>query len=408
MSEEMVLHILSRLPSKSLMRFKCVRKSWYTMINDPMFVERHLSNSMHNKRSTSCILVNRFLHSDTSTGEKELGFSFLYFCNDYDDDEHKVNSFVEDIKFPFSSGGQRSGFEVIESLSMIGQCDGIVCLCDRRDNIVLCNPAIKELKLLPKSCLPQLIQCAVGFGYDPKSKDYKIHRISCDGEEIYDQRLVFFPPRVEIYTLTTDSWREIKNNYLETENTFFWPEYFEMYWKGICYWLGYEQPKEFESYFDRLEDEKKKTMIFLFDTGDEVSHNILLPDCLYEAAVYRFDMRILLWNESVALFGLDSFGTFVECYGLWVLDDFDGAKGSWTRHCTFESVIDIKRVLAFWNNDEILLVDGCGNIVSYNLGTNNHKNLLIYTENLCRVETIVYVNTLVPIMGGNKLESVDK
>ncbi|XP_008245538.1 PREDICTED: F-box/kelch-repeat protein At3g06240-like [Prunus mume] len=406
MSEEMVLHILSRLPSKSLMRFKCVRKSWYTVINNPMFVESHLSNSMHNKFST-CILFKRFVQSDTNTGEKELGFSFLYLCNDYNDNEHNVNSVVEDIKFTLSTG-QYIGLEVIESLSIIAHCHGIVCLCDGSDNIVLCNPAIKELKLLPQSCLPQLIQCGVGFGYDPKSKDYKVHRISCDGEEIYGDRLVFFPPRVEIYTLNTDSWRQIKNNYLETEDTFFWPDYFQMYWKGICYWVGYEQPKEFESYFDRLEDEQKKTMIFLFDTGDEVFRNILLPDSLYEPPEYRYVMRILVWNESVALFGLDSFGTFDERYGLWVLDDFDGAKSSWTRNLTFDPMAGIKSILEFWKSDEIVMVTRNGDIVSYNPGTNKLKNLPMHFENPSLVETIVFVDTLVPVMGGNKLVDVDK
>lgn len=38
-------------------------------------------------------------------------------------------------------------------------CDGIICLYDllREDCVVLCNPAIKEFKLLPKSglLLPQ-------------------------------------------------------------------------------------------------------------------------------------------------------------------------------------------------------------------------------------------------------------
>ncbi|XP_021800841.1 F-box/kelch-repeat protein At3g06240-like [Prunus avium] len=304
MLEEMVLHILSRLPSKSLMRFKCVCKSWYTVINNPMFVARHLTNSMHNKLST-CILFKHFVQSDTNTGEKELRFSFLYLCNDYIDDKPNVNTFVEDIKFPLSTG-QFIGLKLVESVSIRGHCDGIVCLCDCGGNIILCNPAIKELKLLPKSCLPNWGYSNVSIGYDPKSKDYKVQRISCDGEEIYGDRLVFFPPRVEIYNLSTDTWREIKSNCLQTEATFLWPEDFAVYWKGICYWLGgYEQPKEFESYFDRLEDEKKKTVVFLFDTGDEVFHSILLPDCVYEPPEeYRYDMSVVLWNESVALFGL--------------------------------------------------------------------------------------------------------
>ncbi|CAL9003329.1 unnamed protein product, partial [Prunus brigantina] len=326
MSEEIVFRILPRLPSKSLMRFKCVHKSWYTVINNPMFVESHLSNSMHNKLST-CILFNRFVQS-----EKELRFSFLYLYNDYnDEDEHNVNSFVEDIKFPLCTG-QFIGLEDIESLYIVAHCNGMVCLWDRNDNIVLCNPAIKELKLLPKSCLPQMVQFGVGIGYDPKIKDYKIHKISYD-EEIYGDRLVIFPPR--------------------------------------------------------------KTMVFLFDTSDEVFHNILLPDCLYEPTEeYRYDMSILLWNESVALFGLDSPDAYAA-YGIWVMDDFEGAKGSWTRHLTFKILVDVKRSLKLWKSDEILVVTTSEDIVSYNLGTEKPRILPMHMENPCILQNIVYVNSFV-------------
>lgn len=36
--ETFMEEILSRLPPKSLMRFKCVRKSWNSIINHPSFV----------------------------------------------------------------------------------------------------------------------------------------------------------------------------------------------------------------------------------------------------------------------------------------------------------------------------------------------------------------------------------
>ncbi|XP_008245489.1 PREDICTED: F-box/kelch-repeat protein At3g06240-like [Prunus mume] len=411
MWEEMALrHILPRLPSKSLMRFNCVRKSWYTLINNPTFVENHLSNSMHNKLST-CILFNRFVQSYPNPSEKELAFSFLYLRNDYDDAEHNVNFVVEDIKFPLSSG-QYIGLEVTESLYITGHCDGIVCLRDYcSGNLVLCNPAIKEIKLLPKSGLPDWWACAVGFGYDPKSKDYKVSRIATYQADIYGDGLIY-PPRVEIYTLITDSWREIKNNSLETEATVFFPDSFQIYFQGICYWVGFEQPKLSVEY----EDEEQKPMVILFDTGDEIFHNLLFPDSFYmyeEGSSYGYemsyimytDLRIILWNGFIALFGFNRFSAFPDSYGVWVLDDFDGAKGSWTKHLTLEPLVGIKRVLEFWKSDKILMVTEDGDIVSYNLATEKNKNLLMNSPS--DFETIVYVNSLVPITGGIKLESAD-
>ncbi|ONI04397.1 hypothetical protein PRUPE_6G319300 [Prunus persica] len=401
MWEEMALHrILPRLPSKSLIRFKCVRKSWYNLIDSPTFVENHLSISMHKIHST-CVLFNRFIYSDANTGEKELAFSFLYLRNDYDDDaENNVNFVVEDIKFPLSSR-QYIGLGVIESLCMAGHCHGIVCLSESNSNLVLCNPGIKKIKLLPKSCLPDWWGCAVGFGYDPKSKDYKVSRIASYQADIYGDGLIP-PPRVEIYTVSTDSWREIKNNSLETEATFFCPDYFQMYFQGICYWVGFEQPKQSVEY----EDEEQKPMVFLFYTGDEIFHNILLPDSFYtyeDGSSYAYemsyimytDLRIILWNGVIALFGFNRFSAFPDSYGVWVLDD--GAKGSWTQHLTFEPLVGIKRVLEFWKSDEILMVTEDGDIVSYNLATEKLKNLPRNSSS--DFETIVYVNSLVSITG---------
>ncbi|BFG36888.1 hypothetical protein CerSpe_231620 [Prunus speciosa] len=402
--------ILPRLPSKSLMRFKCVRKSWYTVINNPTFVENHLSNSMHNKLST-CVLFSRFVQSDTNPSEKELAFSFLYLRNDYDDTENNVNFVVEDINFPLSSG-QYIALEVIESPYIIGHCHGIICLNDSSGNLFLCNPAIKEIKLLPKSGLPDWWGCAVGIGYDPKSKDYKVSRIASYRAEVYGDGLILFPPRVEIYTFSTDSWREIKNNSLVTEAAVLFPDYFQMYFQGICYWVGYEQPKQYGFY----DDEEQKPMVILFDTGDEIFHYILFPDSFYmyeEGSSYAYemsyimytDLRIILWNGSIALFGFNRFSVFPDSYGVWVLDGFDGAKGSWTKHLTFEPLGGIKRVLEFWKTDEILMVTEHGDIVSYNLETEKLKDLPINIPS--EFETIMYANSLVPITRGNKLEGVD-
>ena len=40
--EEIVLEILARLPAKSLLRFRCVRKTWYSNITNPNFISTHL------------------------------------------------------------------------------------------------------------------------------------------------------------------------------------------------------------------------------------------------------------------------------------------------------------------------------------------------------------------------------
>ncbi|BFG36889.1 hypothetical protein CerSpe_231630 [Prunus speciosa] len=126
----------------------------------------------------------------------------------------------------------------------------------------------------------------------------------------------------------------------------------------------------------------------------------------YEMSYIMYtDLRIILWNGSIALFGFNRFSVFPDSYGVWVLDGFDGAKGSWTKHLTFEPLGGIKRVLEFWKTDEILMVTEHGDIVSYNLETEKLKDLPINIPS--EFETIMYANSLVPITRGNKLEGVD-
>ncbi|CAN6586603.1 unnamed protein product [Malus baccata var. baccata] len=71
----MVVEILSRLPPKSLMRFKCVRRSWCDLIKNPNFVEKHLSKPKHNKlASSTSIIVKRTVPKGTNVKDKEENF----------------------------------------------------------------------------------------------------------------------------------------------------------------------------------------------------------------------------------------------------------------------------------------------------------------------------------------------
>ncbi|CAN6724600.1 unnamed protein product [Malus baccata var. baccata] len=127
--DEIGLEILARLPPKSLMRFKCVRKSWYVLFNNPHFVAEHLR--LYNDQpssSSTCILFKRSVLSTTEFNNEELVFSFLSLRNGKDSDvDHNPNCTVEDLHFPHSMGlksrGQfieLPGQELGESVSIVG------------------------------------------------------------------------------------------------------------------------------------------------------------------------------------------------------------------------------------------------------------------------------------------------
>ncbi|KAM5561144.1 F-box protein CPR1 [Rosa sericea] len=401
-SEEMALQILSRMPPKSLMRFKSVRKSWYTLINNPNFVAMHLYNSMHNEHST-CLLCKRFVIRDINSNDVELVSSLITFFNDNDgDDKCITHSVVEDIDLPLSIGViTRDEFKepkIRAVLYLVGHCDGIICVV--HDDILLWNPAIKQFKILPQPRLINGMVNSIGFGYDAKSKDYKVFSIPPRDENLTSEREFIYPPQVEVYSLSTDSWREINTDHLETETTNLYPEYFQMYFRGIWYWTGSELQKEFMSVYDREDEECVRQLIVVFDMNDEVFEDILFPYSLYNPMIY-LDMRVLVWNDSVALFGQHRFGSAEDAFGLWVMDDF--VKGSWTKHLALEvRSVGSRMVLEIWKSDEILLAANDNRIFSYNIRTKGIKYLPIESTYPTFSAAILCINSIVPVIHGRQ------
>ncbi|CAL8178301.1 unnamed protein product [Prunus armeniaca] len=253
--EDLLVKILSSLPPKSLMRFKCAAKWWYALINNPRFVDNQLSNCLHNNQS---IFLKRLVPSkDPNSSKTESVFSVLTFCKDADGGAHRfLLSTVEDINVPVSMSVMSGG----EELRIVGHCHGIICVhVDNYSKVFLWNPAIQEFKLLPSEKyftdwesldqqrapyrpLNNRLEWAMGFGYDPISKAYKVVSIIFYGSQRHAHTLysvVIYPLRVQVYTLgsseESSSWREIKTCSLETETTFLWPERFQIHLKGMCY-----------------------------------------------------------------------------------------------------------------------------------------------------------------------------
>ncbi|XP_061993541.1 F-box/kelch-repeat protein At3g06240-like [Rosa rugosa] len=404
--DEIVEEILSRLPPKSLMRFKCVCTLWCNLIKSHSFVAKHLSNSLRASSSVSILFkhtVEKMVDHEISNEEGSILLSLLNRCNDDVDDLFSI--VVENLNVPPPLN--QIGFS--SYLGIAGHCDGIICLKLFYGNVVLCNPAIKEFKLLPKSVLilpnRDSLYLAfelenytelLGFGYDPKGKDYKVVRLL-----VYSLFSYWF--KTEVYTMGSNSWREIKTKY--TNDYHFkdcWDKQ-QLFYEGKYYWqvCGFDRGHNLVHKF-----------ILSFDMGDELFYEISLP--WQDTETYGGTQgRLAVWKGSIALVSFEHEIVGPQSFDIWVMmNNSCGVKSPWTKYLTIGPMegIDIPVVypLVFWKNDELVMVAVDGRVVSYNLGTQTFKYLPIhFVEDFPDTQAVVYMSSIVSVEGGDKLEGID-
>lgn len=105
--DEIIADVLSRLPVKSLMRFRCVCKSWRTLISNPQFIKMHLNRV--NQDVNGC--CKRVLLSSLPLRSVD------YEARNNDvDDVSVVLDFLTRVP------------EYAAAVEIAGSCNGLVCL----------------------------------------------------------------------------------------------------------------------------------------------------------------------------------------------------------------------------------------------------------------------------------------
>lgn len=150
--QELIIQILLRLPVKSLLRFKCVSKSWLSLITDPHFAKSHFE--------LAAALADRILFIASSAPELR--------SIDFNDSA----SVAVTVEFP----GPKPYYHFVE---IIGSCRGFMllhCVC----HLCVWNPTTSVHKIIPLSPVffnKDITFCTLlsGFGYDPSTDDYSVH-----------------------------------------------------------------------------------------------------------------------------------------------------------------------------------------------------------------------------------------
>ncbi|KAL4616262.1 hypothetical protein ACB092_07G185900 [Castanea dentata] len=237
--DDIVLNILANLPVKSVLRFRCVSKTWDSSITTPDFISTHLNLNLNNNNNLAYLISIR---SNTTIRS---------FIGGYD---HTFNRISE---YPIPSGLPLS--------HAYSACNGLVCLTQYESffaDIHLWNPSIRKFKRLPDSSLPQYYCISTGFAYDSKTNDYKVVKIS--QKRSPDNHWV--EHGAEVYTLSSNSWRRVEMSL--TNNTVgLIKNQTSIFVSGALHWLRRV-----------IEAQGIRYMIWSFDVNNDKFGEIALPD----------------------------------------------------------------------------------------------------------------------------------
>nr|XP_023885717.1 F-box/kelch-repeat protein At3g23880-like [Quercus suber] len=169
--------IVSRLPVKSLLRFKCVSQLWCNMIDDPSLAYMHLTRSVEEPKML--ILDHQTKNPDTSRFTEVAG-GFL----------------KADMKLVTKFAKSKACF--LESC-----CNGLLCFAKIYGDrvLVLFNPLRQEVIALPPHRASYTKKSKYGLGFDSSTNTYKVVRVFSRGGS--------FNMGADVYTLGTSSWRPI-------------------------------------------------------------------------------------------------------------------------------------------------------------------------------------------------------
>ncbi|KAJ4703553.1 putative F-box family protein [Melia azedarach] len=225
---EIIVDIFSKLPVKSLCRFKCLSKAWLLLISNTKFAKMHLSRTN----------TQKFLNYHSSS--RSL-YSVDYETS-YQEDE------VVAVKLGFPKKNKRRSRWV----SIYGSCNGLILLrCQPKPYATyIYNPSINEYRQIPDEDDPGNLtithyNCFYGFGYAQPVDDYKVVKF-CTREK----------NTVRVFSLRNNSWKRVELEYdiskfYDTDNRG------GIFLNGAIHWIFYDEGESKLVAFDLMEENFK-------------------------------------------------------------------------------------------------------------------------------------------------------
>ncbi|CAN0928870.1 F-box/kelch-repeat protein At3g06240 [Linum grandiflorum] len=286
LTEDILLNILQWLPILScIARFRCVCRSWRTLLSNPNVIRRIIFSQISDAQKRLKILI---------TGIRVFQEVSPLICSVYSYETLRPITGHKELHVNHIRGGGRY-------LRVVGCCNGIFCMAQTTrsangnyiHNMILWNPATSETKIIPPGprhpCHSSRIAMSlheerIGFGFDPKTKDYKVvhvlefeesmrdddDRYDYDPAEFYHGHfpLIF----TEVYSLRNESWKtlNVATHYAESRA-------YDMTHRTIDLRQQLDTSQNEKSYWFRLGESRRGCAVISFDMSTEVFELATIP-----------------------------------------------------------------------------------------------------------------------------------
>ncbi|XP_058763051.1 F-box protein CPR1-like [Vicia villosa] len=354
--QEILSNILSRLPSRELLNCKYVSKSWFNLIIHPGFVNQYYvfhNSFMYSQKQHQRLWVIRTLFNHSGV---EIHFPLMF----WNFDEPKNNVLTSPLNLPSVYIRDETFWNEI-----FGPCNGLYYLQGFPNNILI-NPSLKQCIVLSSPQFSLTSERAylkfefAGFGFDPKTNDYKILLLKdvwlkkANGEREKGYWIAF------LYSLNSHSWRELNAEDL--------PLPFEIsressavytFMNSCCHWL---------SYVDKdgggIED-----FVLAFNMVDETFRKIKVP--------------------KIEGIGID------KCFDVWMMKNYWDAE-SWIKLYSAGPVPMVSKFVGFYGINGFLWKDNDERLILYDSDNDKMMDLQVY-GNGKSIRVVRYMESIVSL-----------
>ncbi|KAL8107370.1 hypothetical protein AgCh_023959 [Apium graveolens] len=300
----LVLEILYRTPVKSLVRFRCVSKSWFALLDHPTFIQMHLEfNTLRNKLliCNICCDDKSALKNSPSGDYSSKLIALLGVTGPpiplLRVDRHFTDrpNYPKKINFPDYS----------KRMTLCGSINGIVCLAHYEEMsgrfVALWNPGTNYWNPIALVENKSWVNMSVGFGFDAVKSDYKVICI------VSESRVNNFGwSRVEIYSTNQGSWENVDGKGIIP----FWPNvnlrHCNFIINGVPYWMG----------VDVQEEVAKSSVLGRIDPLTGLYKKVMYPSHVKNKSA---KVNPVKWKDSVAVL-IQSPGEYpIQMIDLYVL-----------------------------------------------------------------------------------------